>query len=195
MSNESIKKIILILIYIIIIIFIALFLDYLFKVTIRKRRKQQIKFLAQKKALETGKPLLIFNNQYEGILQKNNENSIKFTGNILEIIDKVDKNSCVVVVSEVLEYIDDVYKLIKQIDDISNGDYYFINLEKNSPRIWWDYKIINVMSKPYYLPSSNDITWNSPNNLQKKVQHFYSIVFKIVPYEFFVKDNIEIIEK
>lgn len=194
MSNESIKKIILILIYIIIIIFIALFLDYLFKITIRKRRKQQIKYLAQKKALETGKPLLIFNNQHEGIFQNNND-STKFTGNILEIINKLDKNSCVVIVSQVLEYVDDVNKLIKQIDKISNGDYYFINLEKNSPRIWWDYKINNVMSKPYYLPSSNDISWNSPNSLQKKIQQFYSIIFKIVPYEPFVKDDIEIIEK
>ena len=194
MSNESIKKIILILIYIIIIIFIALFLDYLFKITIRKRRKQQIKYLAQKKALETGKPLLIFNNQYEGIFQNNND-STKFTGNISEIINKLDKNSCVVIVSQVLEYVDDVNKLIKQIDKISNGDYYFINLEKNSPRIWWDYKINNVMSKPYYLPSSNDISWNSPNSLQKKIQQFYSIIFKIVPYEPFVKDDIEIIEK
>lgn len=193
MSNSFLNKTIIIIIYVLIIIMIPLFLDYLFRLTVRKNRKNKILELAKFKSNQTSKPIIVFNDRYHGVvinLDDENGNE-EFTGDIIDIVNKMADNSCILIVSESLEYINDdlLSDTIKLIDKISGGDCYFINIEKNSPRVFWDYKIINIMDKSFYLPDSN-ITWEPPNNLQYKIQFFYSYVFKIIPYKFFSYDPV-----
>jgi hypothetical protein len=201
MSNNLLGKIILIMIYLIIIIMIPLFLDILFKLTVRKNRKSKIKNMAQKKSIETNKSLIIFNDRYNGIVINPTNPKIieEFTGDIVEIVNQMADNSCVIVVSETLEYIGEtktdksrdslLSKTIKQLKNISGNDFYCINIEKNSPRVLWDYKIKNIMDKSFYLPG-DVVEWHQPNELQIKIQKFYFYVFKILPYHFFAYDPV-----
>lgn len=191
MSDSFLEKGILIVIYIIIIIMIPLFLDYLFKLTVRRKRKIQIKSLAMKKAKDTNKALLIFDNRYGGVVSHAGDFTDKesFDGDAVEIINQMADNSCVIVVKETLEYIDDLNDFIAQLKNVSGGDLYTVNIEKNSPRVFWDYKIKNIMNKSFYLPMDTEIQWSEPNRLQKSIQKFYSYVFKILPYNFFVNDS------
>lgn len=195
MSNGFLSKAILIIIYILIIIMIPLFLDYIFRLTVRRKRKSQIKYLAEQQAKKTGKALIIIDNLNHGVVSHkgslDEENLEEFNGDIVEIIDNMADNSCVIVVLETLEYVDGLRDFIKKVEKVSGGDFYAVNIEKNSPRIFWDYKIKNVMAKSYYTPNtptSGEIQWTKPNDLQKSIQKFYSYVFKVVPYRFFVSD-------
>lgn len=189
MANGLITKIFMVLIYLILIILIPIFLDYLFRLTVRKNRKQKIKVLAEKKSNETGKALIIFNDRFSGIVNSNGSKE-PFEGDISEIIEQMADNSCVLIVNEILEYIENPGSIIEQLKIVSGGDLFTINLEKNSPKTFWDYKIKNIMAKPFYLPGDK-IEWTEPNGLQKKVQQFYYYVFKILPYNFFAKNPFE----
>lgn len=194
MTNSTIGKIFLVAIYFIIIIMIPLFLDYLFKLTVRKKRKTQIKYLAEQKARASGRSLVIFNDRYHGVVTNfagDNATKEEFTGDILEILDQMANNCCVIVVAGTMEYIENPEILIDRLKNITGGDFYLIGIEKNSPRTLWDYKIVNILEKPYYLPTDKEIKWNQPNNLQIKLEKFYSYVFKILPYDFFVNDNLD----
>lgn len=203
MQNSLIRKVIIIMMYIIIIIMISLLLDILFRLTVRKNRKSKIKYLAKKKSLDKNKALIIFNNRFKGIVINSSTTDSEpeeFEGDIVEIVNLMENDSCVVMVSETLEYIDStsidelgetlLSKTIKQLKNISGGDFYSVNIEKNSPRIFWDYKIKNIMDKSFYLPDDN-ITWYQPNDLQLKIQDFYRHIFKILPYDFFAYDPIK----
>ncbi len=191
MSINTANKVCMMLIYAGIIILIPIFLDYLFRLTVRSKRRLNIKHLAEKKATETGKPLLIFNNRSGGIisqtgdLSKDNE---EFECEITQCIEMMKANSFVVVVSETLEYVSDVEKLLKDLYVVSGGDLYVIGIEKNAPRIFFDYKIINIMDSPFYIPTDTQIKWLGPNQLQKSAQKFYSYVFSVLPYDFFTND-------
>lgn len=208
MNGNISSKIYMVLIYLIIIILVPLFLDYLFKLTVRRKRKLNMLYLAEKKSASTKKPLLIFNNRSSGIISHSGVLSTdkeEIQGEITEIIGGLKENSFVIVVSETLEYVDDVEKLIKELITVSGSDLYIINLEKNSPRIFWDYKIKNIMDQPFYIVSDMQLTsssekptliekkikWTNPTNLQKSIQKFYTNVFKILPYDFFVNDPVE----
>lgn len=192
MSDSFLGKVLTILVYLIIIILIPLFLDYLFSITVRNTRKNNIMDIAKEKSRNTSKPIIVFNNRYNGAVIETNGNVDGFTGDILDIIDNMSDNSCVMVVSETLEYIDSeiLQNTIDQLKEVSGGDLYCINFEKNSPRILWDYKIINLMNNPFYLPN-DDISWSKPNQLQRNIQHFYYYVFKILPYNFFAYDPVQ----
>lgn len=227
MSDSFVKKIFLVVIYLIIIVMIIFFLDYLFRLTVRKKRKMNIKKIAQRKALDTNKSLVIFNDRHNGIVKnisqkestggstgkvKGNakeESSEEFSGDMVEIINQMADNSCVIIVSQTLEYIDEsnnnndndngqenslLSKTIEQLKRVSGGDIYFINIDKNSPRAFFDYKIKNFMDKSYYVPGE-EIKWNKPNELQVKTQKFYSYIFKIIPYKFITHDPVENIKK
>jgi hypothetical protein len=194
MVNISLDKILLIMVYLIIIILVILFLDYLFKVTVRKNRKNKIMAFARKKSTDTNKPIVVFNDKDNGVVIDTNGKKETFNGNINDIANEMADNSCVLVVSETLEYIDDsdqisLNNLIEQLKIISGGDLYCANFEKNSPRALWDYNIKNIMNESYYLPNDN-ISWTKPNNLQVNAQKFYAQIFKILPYNFFAKDSI-----
>jgi hypothetical protein len=186
-------------IYLIIIILVPLFLDYLFRLTVRRKRKINMLYLAEKKSASTKKPLLIFNNRSSGLVSHSgnlSKDKEEIHGEITEIIGGLKENSFVIVISETLEYVDDIEKLIKELIAVSGSDLYIINLEKNSPRIFWDYKIKNVMDQPFYVVSNTPVTnnklkWTKSTALQKSTQKFYSNLFKILPYDFFVNDPVE----
>ena len=191
MSDSVFSKVIRIVFYLLIIILIVLLLDLLFSYTVRKNRKNQIKQIAEQKALELDKPLIIFNDRDNGIVISYNKDGVPsaedFTGDILEIANQIKTDSAVVIVSETLEYIDDetfLRETIKQLNRISGGNLYVVNIEKNSTRPFWDYKIKHIMEKSYYLPNEK-IKWIKPNNVQLYTQKFYSKIFTILPYRFF----------
>ena len=196
MAENIPNKLCMIFIYLIIIILIPLFLDYLFRLSVRRKRKLNMLYLARKKSTITKKPLLIFNDRSNGIISNSGDLSKdkeEIQGEITDIIGLLKPNSFVILVSETLEYVDDVKKLTEELNIASGSDLYIICFEKNSPRVFWDYKIKNIMNEPFYILSESDkeIKWSSPTKLQKSMQHFYSYVFKILPYNFFVKDPIE----
>lgn len=186
MKDSVIYKIVLVLAYVIIIILAVIFLDILMNYTIRNNRKEKMKSLAQEKCKKTNKPLIIFDKPNHGVVVDLNGKMEEFNGNITEIVDQLKNNSCVLLIIGVLEYIDTekLGKTIRQFKKISGGDLYCCNLEKNAPRIFWDYKIKNVMDKSFYLPDEQ-IKWEKPNDLQLNVQRFYSYIFRIVPYHLF----------
>lgn len=179
MTNGSIGKIFLIFLYLLLILLIPLFLDYLFHLTVRKKRRAQIMTLAEQKSQQTGKALVIFDNRFGGKVNTDGKNEV-FSGDIEEIVQQMANNSCVIVVHNTLEYIDDPNKIIKQINDVSGGDYYIVNVEQNSPKVFYDYKIKNLMNKSFHLPGEA-IEWKDPNGLQKKIQTFYYNIFRMAP--------------
>lgn len=194
MVDISLNKILILIMYLVIIILIVLFLDYLFKITVRKNRKNKIMELAKIKSSETNKSIIVFNDKNNGIVINTDGTKEAFNGDIIEISDQMSDNSCILVLSEILEYLDDVNEksyddIINQLKLISGGDLYCANIEKNSPRVLWDYNIKNIMDKSYYLPGS-DIIRTKPNGLQIGTQNFYRQIFKVLPYDFFAKDPI-----
>lgn len=196
MSDNIIKKIIIVILYLSIIILVPLFIDYLFKLTVRKKREDNIRYLAQQKSSQTNKSLIVFINRHYGIVINVNDpkSAEEFSGDIIEIVHQMANDSCVLVLMQVLEYIDDTIEnplsiFIEKLMDISGGDLYTVNIEKNSPRVFWDYKIINIMDTSFYLPEdfqNGKIKWNKTNDLQKHTQKIYSHLFKIIPYKFFI---------
>jgi hypothetical protein len=196
MTKELVEKIIIIAIYLFILILIPIFLDYLFRITIRNKRKTKIKSLAMKKAVEKNKSVVIFNNVNNGIvihsIGNKNESSEEFTGSFTEIINNMADDSCVVVVLHTLEYLDELPSVLTQLQKISGGDLYLLSMGKNSPRVFWDYKIRNILDKSFYLPTDKEIKWSSPNTLQLKLHKFYSLIFKILPYDSFTNDKFNI---
>ena len=122
-----------------------------------------------------------------GIVYTESGKAEKFQGDIIEIVRQMADNSCVLVVSETLEYIDSkkLYDVLQQLLRISGGDFYAVNIDKKSPRALWDYGIKNVMGRSFFLPD-DDIYWNVPNGLEVKIQKMYEYIFKILPYRVFV---------
>lgn len=189
------SKLIMVCIYIIIIIFIPLLLDYLFNLTIRSRRKRLIKETAEKLAISKNKSLVIFNGMIDGEVYHLNPNRQfkmeTFKGNLTEIIDQMADDSCVVIVSYVLEYVDNIEGILEQLKRVSGNDLYIIGYETNSPRTFWDYQIKRILNKPYYLPefwkksTTLDMLSHTPNKIQINVQYIYKYIFKVVPYSWF----------
>lgn len=181
---STLSKTILIIIYICIILLIPFFLDYLFKITVRKKRLTQIMQLAIERSKKTNKSIILFNNKNNGKVIDQSGKEEVFTGKINELIGQFSNNSCIIIVVNVLEYLNpgSLNKTIKQLKRVSGGDLYLVNIEKNSPKVFWDYKLKNIMDKSYYLPQES-ITWTTPNELQKKTLKIYSYIFKVVPYK------------
>lgn len=204
MAKNNIASIIcMIMIYTLIIILIPLFMDYLFRITVRRKRKATILKLAEEKAKETKKPLLIFNSKSNAIISDkgNLTDKEEIHGDITELISNLKDNSFVVVVSETLEYVDDIKTTLEELVRISGSDLYIINLEKHAPKLLYDANIINIMDQPFYMFSepqygnNKQVKWIDVNDVQKKAQKFYSYVFKVIPSEFFIYDPIVKIDK
>jgi len=175
-----------ILTYVIIILIIFLLLDFLFKMTIRKRKWKQIYFLANKLSQIKRKPIMIIYDTNNALIEPNK----KIQGDIVNIITRLPSNKYILIVSQLLEYVDEPKKVIYHCKRISGDDVYFINIENTSPRIWWDYKIKNIMNAPFYLPYETNIKWINKSNKQKKVHKIYAIIFKILPYRYFTNNSI-----
>lgn len=176
------NKIFLVIIYIIILILIPIFLEYLFKISVRNKKREDVIKNAKKQSNKMNKPLIIFDGPEKGFIDTNDKIE-NFSGDIMEIVSQLNDNTCIVIVSEILEYIPDPSRLITELKRISGNDLFVISFEKNSPRIFWDYKIVNVIDKSCYFPKNGDISWHKPNNLQTKTQQLYSYIFKILPYD------------
>lgn len=198
-SNASVNtskishKIFTILIYALLILAIPIFLDYLFRLTVRRKRRLNIMLQAEKKSKKTKKPILIFNSVSEGIIDGTFVDGAQkedFDGHIDILLDKLQDNAFVIVLSETLEYVSEPEKTIQMARRVSGGDLYIVSLESSSPRIWFDYKLRQYMEKPFYLPTDSTISWNIPNNLQLKTQNIYAQIFKIIPYDRIVPDHI-----
>lgn len=175
-----------IIIYILIVLVIFLFIDFLFKITIRKRKWKQMYYLARQLSIIKQKPIMIIYDLHHAII----EPSHKIQGNIAEIITQMPNNRYILIVSQLLEFETDPKNLIYHCKRISGNDTFFINIEMNSPRIWWDYKLKNIMHSPFYLPHDREIKWTVVSKKQKKIHNLYSIIFKILPYNFFTNNSI-----
>ena len=193
MSECVLSKMLMIIIYLIIIILIPIFLYYLFKLTVDNRKKEEIYNLAKQKSIQIGKPLIVFNDRSNGlVINPEDKSSENFEGDIIDIIDQMADNSGVILLLNVLEYIDDesIKILVEQLKNVSGGNLYSTNIGKNSPLTILDYKIINIMDKSYYLPEDS-IAWSKPNQFQKILQKFYSVVFKILPDKWIFNRSIQ----
>lgn len=172
-----VNKIIVILIYLMIIIIIPFFIDYLFKLTLRKKRENMIKNEAQNMSKLSGKPLVYFYGCDRGEIDGE-----EFTGDIAEIINQMANDSCTIVTFESLEYVNDVEKVLNELKRVAGGDLFMVNVEKKSPRAFWDYQLNNLFEKSQYRPSDKNIKWDTPNDLQLKTQKIYEYIFCLLPY-------------
>jgi len=184
-----------IMIFIIIIILIPLFLELLLQYTNGRKSKQLIYQLALNKAKELKQPLLIFNSTNEGYFintyasncDGKTAGTATFNGPIQEIVPLLNDKSVVIMLSDVLEYIptESLPKLIADLLKASDNNLYVVSVDTNSPRIYYDYKITNVMTDSFNLPNGNPIKYVPINSVQQKLHQFYQYVFMIVPYKFF----------
>lgn len=190
MTDSVFSKIFLIAIYLGILLLVPLFLDYLYKVTIRRNNKKKMESLAKKEAAKLKKPLIIFNGTNSGTVDTDGTVE-KFDGDVFEIVSQLRSNTSVIMVSETLEYIPALEKFIKELERVSGGNLYILGIEKNSPRIFWDYKILNVLDQSYITPQNiKSVMWESPNGLQQGTHAIYEQVFKILPYDTIVQKMI-----
>jgi hypothetical protein len=180
-----------ILIYILILILIPLFLELLLRYTNGRKTKQLIYSMAQDKAGELSQPLIVFNSPTEGFIWEDKKANV-FTGGIVEIVKLLNDSSSVIMVSETLEYLptDELQPLIKDLVRASGGNLYVVSVDKNSPRIYYDYKIVNVISDSFNLPDST-IKYLPLNGVQENLHKFYSYVFMVIPYGFFTYDPVK----
>jgi len=173
------NKYLIILVYLIIIIMIPFFLDYLFKITTRKKKNDKILKLGHELSKSSGKPLIIFYGNDTGKILDSEET---FDGDISEIIHQMTDNSCVIICIESLEYVNDVNQTLEDLRRVSGGDLFLVSVEEKSPRAFWDYQIKNIFEKPYYLTTDRNIKWDIPNDLQLKCQNIYKYIFYVLPY-------------
>jgi len=193
-DDNLVKKIFLVIIYLIIILLIPIFLDLLLKISVRKNREKQLYMMALENAKKKAQSLVVFTDRYNGFIINDVQldKAEKFNGDIINIVDNMIDNSCIVMVSLTLEYIDndELKRVIQNLMRISGGNLYILAIEKTSPRLFWDYKIKNIFDKSFYIPNGQKISWTFPNNLQTTTQKFYSYLFKILPYSFFMKSSL-----
>lgn len=183
-------------IYFFIILLVPLFLDVLLKKTVREKRFNDIFNIAKNNAIKKKKSLIVFNGTNDGAVYQFDKtaNCTKsdFKGNFNQIINQLEFDSCVILICYTLEYIEDFQSTIKTLLQVSGNDLYTINFENKSFRVWWDYKMINILNTSYLMPKdfvnklNNQIKFTSPSQLQINTQELYKILFKIVPYNLFV---------
>lgn len=166
-----------------IIIIVPILLDLLFSLTVRRNRFHKILALAKKKSNETEKDIIYFEGPNKGlVIGRINGKIDTFDGNFTEIIKQLADNSCVMIINSVFEYVDDIETSFQQVQKVSGGDFYMINIEKNAPRTIWDYKLKNLIDETFYLPGTEIIKWQEPNKLQKSIQNLYRYLFVVIPY-------------
>ncbi|AVG46108.1 hypothetical protein [Acanthamoeba polyphaga mimivirus] len=182
-------QILLIIIYIILILSIPFFLDYYLQSKKIKCIQESVLKDAKKLSSNNNKPLIVFNNREQGFVIDKNQTE-QFSGNIEDILPELADNSCILILYEILEYVDDPENIITNTRRVSGDNYFIINITNNSPKTYWDYRIKNIMSKSQYH-NDNTITYNKLSNIQKKTQYIYRYLFKLFPDQY-VRQNIEL---
>uniref|UniRef100_A0A6G6AC80 Uncharacterized protein n=1 Tax=Borely moumouvirus TaxID=2712067 RepID=A0A6G6AC80_9VIRU len=186
MSSCTLSIILLIIIYALIILLIPIFLDYVLSNMKQNHIQKTLIEEVKKKSINLGKPIIFFGDQNNGMII--NDNKIEsFEGNIIDICKELTDNACVFFSYEVFEHINDpddiiIRDLIYDINRISGGDYYIININKHSPKIYLDHNILNIMDKEIYQLGDN-ISYNKPLKIQQKIQNTYKYLFKFFPHE------------
>ncbi|AFX92419.1 hypothetical protein CE11_00392 [Megavirus courdo11] len=188
MSLCTLGQILLIIIYIILILSIPFFLDYYLQSKKIKCIQESVLKDAKKLSSNNNKPLIVFNNREQGFVIDKNQTE-QFSGNIEDILPELADNSCILILYEILEYVDDPENIITNTRRVSGDNYFIINITNNSPKTYWDYRIKNIMSKSQYH-NDNTITYNKLSNIQKKTQNIYRYLFKLFPDQY-VRQNIE----
>ena len=191
MSENGLQKILTIILYLFIILMIPIFLDFLARFTIRNRKRMEIKFLAEKIAKKKGKPLVIFNDPISGVIIHGNGKIEAFDGDIINILEHMNSNTLVIILSDTMEYVSDPMRLYSEAKRVSGNDLYICGYEKYSVRYYIDPKIINIMDKSYYFPTDETIDWRSPNVIEKNTQKIYAVIFKVLPYNLLMKSPFE----
>ncbi|AEQ32984.1 hypothetical protein [Megavirus chiliensis] len=189
MSLCTLGQILLIIIYIILILSIPFFLDYYLQSKKIKCIQESVLKDAKKLSSNNNKPLIVFNNREQGFVIDKNQTE-QFSGNIEDILPELADNSCILILYEILEYVDDPENIITNTRRVSGDNYFIINITNNSPKTYWDYRIKNIMSKSQYH-NDNTITYNKLSNIQKKTQYIYRYLFKLFPDQY-VRQNIEL---
>jgi len=128
-----------ILFIIILSILIILFYEFIHGI-IRQKQRNQIYKMAKKRSIDINKPLLVFGDPYNGIGSKFfnlfmdnygcGDITVDLTGapkcpngiksDILQYLKKLPSNSYVIFISCVLEYVDSIEEVIKEIYRVAN---------------------------------------------------------------------------
>lgn len=185
MGNNTILTVIIVIICLLVLIFTPLFLDLFYDFTVRSKQKEQILQLARESSRLTGKPIIVFNDKETGVVIENGKDiGSEFHTNILDAIEEMQDNSAVLIVSNVLEYINPIIlrDTIRELRRVSGDDLYVVGIGRTTPRTIWDYKIKTLLDKSFYLPKEQ-ISWFKPNIIQTSLQNFYQYLFNIIPYD------------
>lgn len=191
------ENISIILMLFLVVLFLPLFLDIVFRISVRRKRRSEAFFKALQMARRKNRPLLIFTSPNTGLhiskleIYNDRPQGEEFTGNIYDVISNLKTKSAIILLIEVLEYIDEPEFIWNKLLEISNNRIFSSNLETKSPKFWFDYRIKNIMNKTFY--NKNDkIIYSPTSELQKNISRFYQNIFLIVPKKFFLDDPIKI---
>jgi hypothetical protein len=189
------ETIIYVILYLIVIVLLPIILDIVFSITLRKDYKEGIITKMRVLAKNSNKPLIIFYDRYYGYKEDPITNEkIEFQGDMVDILHDLKDNSSVILIIESLEYvpseqIDDIYT---QLERVTNGDYYIINIDKGSPRVFYDSKILHLS----HQKDGKKLSYDKVNKFIKFTQRFYGIIYtfinkyaKIDVRDFFTKNQ------
>lgn len=169
-------------IYIIVILVGFILINELIQGITRQKHRQKIFKLAQKRAQETSKPLAVFGDPYYGLGSRFynmfmdgygcGDETIDLTGapkcsigiksDILKYLQKQKSNSKIIFISCVLEYIENIEEVIKEIIRVSGGveNVFIVSVSEFSLAAYLysedDYKALNIIKGP---PQHGQITY------------------------------------
>ena len=129
----------------------------------RKINRRNLFKAAKNRALETNKKLLVIGDPYNGVASISTGNDyncgdlcIDLTGcpkcpksiktKLEDIISKIDLNEYVIYISCVLEYVDELPKILSYLNKVDSQDIYVVTVE------WY---ALNAFFYPYYLTNEN----------------------------------------
>ena len=139
---------------------------------LRKYKRRSTFKKAQKRARDTGKKLLVIGDPYNGIASKTTgidyscgdvcvdltgcpmcPESIK--GRLEDTIGSIDLNNYIVYISCVLEYTDDLPKIMKYLDKVNPQDLFVVNVEWYSFMAWFYPYFLTKERPPQYIKMMN----------------------------------------
>ncbi len=140
---------------------------------LRKYRRRSTFKAAQNRAKETGKKLLVIGDPYNGIASKTTgidyscgdvcvdltgcpmcPESIK--GRLEDTIGNINLNDYVIYISCVLEYTDDLPKIMEYLNKVNKKDLYVVNVEWYSFMAWFYPYFLTKERPPSYIKLPND---------------------------------------